>query len=176
MVESAPEDSRGGSDAERQSTERASANEKVARWVDALVEALAFEPRTQLAESRHHHVPNIPAWTPRVIAENASIGGLGPVSVGSPATVADEVKRRVGEADVDGFIIRYVTTSESFEDVIDLLVPEMRRREIYAEIADEEKDEEWTAREKVYGNGQKGLRDDRTGAGYKYDVYEETLR
>jgi hypothetical protein len=56
-----------------------------------------------------------------------------------------------------------------------LLVPELRSRGIYAEIPDEEKDEEWTAREKVYGKGQKGLRDDHEGAKYRYGVYEDTV-
>jgi alkanesulfonate monooxygenase SsuD/methylene tetrahydromethanopterin reductase-like flavin-dependent oxidoreductase (luciferase family) len=119
--------------------------------------------------------PEVPEWTPRVIAEKASIGGLGPVSVGSPATVADEMERWVKEADVDGFNIGYVTTPGSFEDVVELLVPELRSRGIYAEIPDEEKDEEWTAREKVYGKGQKGLRDDHEGAKYRYGVYEDTV-
>jgi alkanesulfonate monooxygenase SsuD/methylene tetrahydromethanopterin reductase-like flavin-dependent oxidoreductase (luciferase family) len=118
--------------------------------------------------------PEVPEWTPRFIAEKASIGGLGPVSVGSPTTVADEMERWVKEADVDGFNIGYVTTPGSFEDVVDLLVPELRRRGIYAEIPEEE-DEEWTAREKVYGKGQKGVRDDHEGARYRYDVYEDTV-
>jgi alkanesulfonate monooxygenase SsuD/methylene tetrahydromethanopterin reductase-like flavin-dependent oxidoreductase (luciferase family) len=119
--------------------------------------------------------PEVPQWTPRIIAEKASIGGLGPVSVGAPATVADELERWVKEADVDGFNIGYVTTPGSFEDVVDLLVPELRKRGIYAEIPEEEKDEEWTAREKVYGKGQKGLRKDHEGSRYKYDGYEQTV-
>jgi FMN-dependent oxidoreductase (nitrilotriacetate monooxygenase family) len=118
--------------------------------------------------------PDVPKWTPRVIAEKASIGGLGPVAVGSPKKVADELERWVKEADVDGFNIGYVTTPGSFEDVVELLVPELRRRGIYAEVPQEGKDEEWTAREKVYGKGQKGLRDDHEGAKYRYDVYEKT--
>lgn len=43
-------------------------------------------------------------WTPESVAEKASIGGLGPVAVGSPATVADELERWIEEADVDGFV------------------------------------------------------------------------
>jgi FMN-dependent oxidoreductase (nitrilotriacetate monooxygenase family) len=118
--------------------------------------------------------PDVPAWTPRVIAEKASIGGLGPVAVGSPTKVADELERWVREADVDGFNIGYVTTPGSFEDVVELLVPELRRRGIYKEIPEEQKGEEWTAREKVYGKGQKGLRDDHEGARYRYSVYDKT--
>jgi alkanesulfonate monooxygenase SsuD/methylene tetrahydromethanopterin reductase-like flavin-dependent oxidoreductase (luciferase family) len=110
----------------------------------------------------------IPKWTPEVVAERASIGGLGPVSVGSPATVADELERWIAEADVDGFNLGYVTTPGSFEDVVDLLVPELRRRGIYPQ-----KTEGLTAREKVYGPGQAHLREDHVGSTYKYDVYKE---
>jgi hypothetical protein len=58
---------------------------------------------------------------------------------------------------------------------VELLVPELRRRGIYAEIPQEAQGEEWTAREKVYGKGQAKLRDDHTGAGYRYDVYDDTV-
>lgn len=114
--------------------------------------------------------PEVPEWTPKVIAEKASIGGLGPVSVGSPSTVADELERWVMEADVDGFNIGYVTTPGSFEDVVDLLVPELKRRGIYSQPDYEG----LTAREKVYGAGQAGLRDDHTGSQYKYAVYDKS--
>ncbi|OIW24557.1 xenobiotic compound monooxygenase, DszA family [Coniochaeta ligniaria NRRL 30616] len=111
----------------------------------------------------------IPKWTPRVVAERASIGGLGPVSIGSPQTVADELEWWIKEADIDGFNISYVTTPGTFEDVVDLLVPELRRRGLYPEPLEEK----LTAREKVYGKGQKGLRNDHIGSKYKYDVYVE---
>ncbi|ROW17486.1 hypothetical protein VPNG_00762 [Cytospora leucostoma] len=112
----------------------------------------------------------IPRWTPRVVAERACIGGLGPVAIGSPQTVADELERWVREADIDGFNLGYVTTPGTFEEVVDLLVPELRRRGLYPEKLEEE---QFTAREKIYGKGQKELLDDHTGSRYKYDVYKE---
>jgi alkanesulfonate monooxygenase SsuD/methylene tetrahydromethanopterin reductase-like flavin-dependent oxidoreductase (luciferase family) len=112
---------------------------------------------------------DIPEWTPRVVAERAAIGGLGPVSVGSPATVADELERWIEEADLDGFNLAYVETPGTFVDVVDLLVPELQRRGLYPKHFEEG----LTAREKVYGPGQAHLRDDHTGSGYKYDVYKE---
>lgn len=115
---------------------------------------------------------HVPKWTPRVIAERAAIGGLGPVSVGSPATVADEMERWITEGDLDGFNLGYVTTPGTFEEVVDLLVPELRRRGLYPE-APAEGEGGLTAREKVYGAGQKGLRSDHPGSKYKYDVYRE---
>jgi hypothetical protein len=104
-----------------------------------------------------------------VLAEVAAIGGLGPVGVGSPSTVADELERWIAEADVDGFNLGYVTTPGTFEDVVDLLVPELRRRGIYPQAIPDG----LTAREKVYGQGQAHLRDDHVGSKYKYEVYTE---
>lgn len=114
----------------------------------------------------------VPVWTPRVVAKHAAIGGLGPVPVGSPQTVADELERWVREADVDGFNVGYVTTPGSFEDLVDLLIPELRRRGVYPELKGEN-DEAVTAREKVYGKGQSGVRADHVASGYKYEVYKE---
>jgi FMN-dependent oxidoreductase (nitrilotriacetate monooxygenase family) len=113
--------------------------------------------------------PDVPRWTPRVVAEKAAIGGLGPVGIGSPQTVADEMERWIHEADLDGFNIGYVTTPGTFEEVVDLLIPELRKRGLYPEAPEEG----LTAREKVYGKGQSKLRDDHVGSGYRYDVYEE---
>jgi FMN-dependent oxidoreductase (nitrilotriacetate monooxygenase family) len=111
----------------------------------------------------------VPEWTPRVVAEKAAIGGLGPVGVGSPSTVADEMERWIEEGDLDGFNLAYVTTPGTFEDVVDLLIPELRRRGLYPESIEDG----LTAREKVYGKGQSQLRDDHSGSRYKYDVYHE---
>lgn len=118
---------------------------------------------------------DVPRWTPRVVAEKAAIGGLGPVAVGSPERVADEMERWVREADLDGFNLGYVTTPGTFEDVVELLVPELRRRGLYPDaVADEDEEGEGlTAREKVYGKGQRELRADHPGSKYKYDVYVE---
>lgn len=125
---------------------------------------------TSVMESFTTTSKEIPKWTPRVVAQRAAIGGLGPVSIGSPTTVADELERWVEEADLDGFNLGYVTTPGSFEDVVDLLIPELRRRGLYPEVPSEEP---LTAREKVYGKGQKELRDDHPGSRYKYGVYQE---
>ncbi|GME32764.1 putative xenobiotic compound family protein [Neofusicoccum parvum] len=112
---------------------------------------------------------DVPQVTPRVVADKAAIGGLGPVAVGSPATVADEMERWIHEADVDGFNLAHVTTPGTFEDVVDLLIPELQRRGLYPKKIEDG----LTAREKVYGRGQARLRDDHEGSKYKYDVYQE---
>ncbi|WYZ36946.1 hypothetical protein EsH8_II_000452 [Colletotrichum jinshuiense] len=112
------------------------------------------------------------SWTARRVAEFASIGGLAPFSVGSPKTVADEMERWIDEAGVDGFNIVSVVTPQSFEDVVELLVPELRRRGLYPEPSDDD-EEPLTARERVFGKGQASLAPEHLGSTYKYDVYKE---
>ncbi len=68
------------------------------------------------------------AWTPRDIAEYVGIGGIGAVIVGAPDTVADELERWVEVGGVDGFNLAYVVTPGTFEDIVELLIPELRRR------------------------------------------------
>lgn len=72
-------------------------------------------------------------WTPRDIAHYVGIGGIGPVIVGSPATVADELDRWVEVGGVDGFNLAYVITPGTFEDFVEHAVPELRRRGRIAE-------------------------------------------
>lgn len=127
---------------------------------------------TSLLDSLLTTSKDIPRWTPRVVAERAAIGGLGPVAIGSPATVADEMERWIRDADLDGFNLAYVTTPGTFEEVVDLLIPELRRRGIYPELPDPS-EPPLTSREKVFGKGQKELRADHIGNKYKYDVYQE---
>lgn len=110
--------------------------------------------------------PDVPEWTPRNIGKHVSIGGAGPVPVGSASTVADFLEEWVRVADLDGFNIGYVQTPGTFEDVVELLVPELRRRGVYAPL-----NESGTMRERVYGAGQKRLRDDHFGKRYGYEVY-----
>ncbi|RJS95204.1 LLM class flavin-dependent oxidoreductase [Salinisphaera sp. Q1T1-3] len=67
-------------------------------------------------------------WTPRDIIERRSIGGIGPVLVGGPQTVADALERWVDEGGVDGFNLAYAITPGTFADFISWVVPELRRR------------------------------------------------
>ncbi|GMK57997.1 hypothetical protein CspeluHIS016_0500290 [Cutaneotrichosporon spelunceum] len=67
-------------------------------------------------------------WTPRKIAEKISIGGLGPLIVGSATNVANQLEQWVDEADLDGFNLAYAVTPSTFEDIIEFIVPELRHR------------------------------------------------
>ncbi|RWR13303.1 LLM class flavin-dependent oxidoreductase [Paenirhodobacter populi] len=68
------------------------------------------------------------AWTVRDVIRKRSIGGLGPVLVGGPQTVADALERWVDEGGVDGFNLAYAVTPASTTDFIDFVVPELRKR------------------------------------------------
>jgi FMN-dependent oxidoreductase (nitrilotriacetate monooxygenase family) len=134
-------------------------------------------PEDLVSEDKHRRTlseytkttAEITKWTPRLIGEKIGLSAIGPIAVGTPEQVADEMERWIEEADLDGFNVGYITTPGTFEDVIDLLIPELRRRGVYPEKTDEG----LTAREKIYGKGQSKLRDDHTGSKYKYHVYRE---
>jgi FMN-dependent oxidoreductase (nitrilotriacetate monooxygenase family) len=70
-------------------------------------------------------------WTVRELAEWIGIGGLGPLFVGGPQTVADLLEEWVEDTDVDGFNLAYAVTHETFSDIVTHLVPELRKRGRY---------------------------------------------
>ena len=65
-------------------------------------------------------------WTPRQIAEFLAIGGSGSTIVGSPQTVAAELRRWRDEADIDGINLSYTTKPGGWQDFIALALPELR--------------------------------------------------
>ncbi|KAK3055434.1 hypothetical protein LTR09_003354 [Extremus antarcticus] len=82
-----------------------------------------------------NHAPDVNGgkWTKRTLAEHIMVGGLGATCVGTAEVVADEMERWVDEGDVDGFNIAYAIMPQTFTDVIELLVPELRRRGLFWE-------------------------------------------
>ena len=57
---------------------------------------------------------------------SSAIGGTGSTIVGSPETVAAELRRWRDEADVDGINLSYTTKPGSWADFIELALPELR--------------------------------------------------
>jgi FMN-dependent oxidoreductase (nitrilotriacetate monooxygenase family) len=108
-------------------------------------------------------------WTVREIAEHAAIGGRGPVVVGAPAEVADELIAWVEETDIDGFNLAYAVTPESFADFADLVVPELQRRGRYKRDY-----EPGTLREKLYGAGRARLGADHPAARFRVTAIPPT--
>lgn len=102
-------------------------------------------------------------WTPRELANFAGIGGLGPIFIGTPADIADLFEEWIDATDVDGFNLAYAITPGTFEDVVNLVIPELQRRGIF-----KKEYEEGTLREKLYGKqGQAHLPADHIGYTYK---------
>jgi len=66
-------------------------------------------------------------WTMRDIANYVGIGGAGPVVVGTPEQVCDQLEDWIDEG-VDGFNLAYATLPGSFEDFIDGVMPELQKR------------------------------------------------
>jgi len=91
-------------------------------------------------------------WTAREIARHAAIGGRGPVVIGSYTDVADAFQDWVAGADIDGFNLAYAVTPETFADVAEGVVPELRRRGVFKTAY-----APGTLREKLYGPGRARL-------------------
>ena len=102
------------------------------------------------------------AWTPRQIGEFVGVGGGGPVIVGSPATVADELERWMDEADVDGFNLTDPVPPVTYRDFAELVVPELQRRgRVWHDY------EGSTLRESFYGPGRARVLDDHPAAAHR---------
>lgn len=67
-------------------------------------------------------------WTTAEIAKHIAVGGRGPVAVGGPAKVTDEMERWIDETGADGFNLAFAVTPGTFADVAKFVVPELRRR------------------------------------------------
>ena len=80
--------------------------------------------------------------------EFVGIGGAGPLIVGSPQRVADELEKWMEDTGVDGFNLMYTVMPECMTDFVDLVVPELQQRGVYK--ADYTPG---TLREKLLGGG-----------------------
>lgn len=138
--------------------------------------------------------PSVQKWTKREVANLIKVGGLGPVVVGSPTTIADKLQSWVDDAGVDGFNLAYALAPSTFVDFIELVVPVLQERgKVWADYpspdptpagwpgwkaegADaprgfgSEEPLGLTAREKLYG--QRRLRDDHYGSRFKWHAGE----
>lgn len=110
--------------------------------------------------------PGTSKWTKQTIAEHVSLGGNGPLLVGTPAEVADGLETWVNEAGVDGFNFAYTLFPSSFKDIITLLLPELRRRKLFWE---DYAVPGGTYRENLYGvRGQSGPLHEHVASRYRW--------
>jgi alkanesulfonate monooxygenase len=82
------------------------------------------------------------------IGLSVALGGGGPVLVGDGKQIADELAAWAEESDLDGFNFTYVVMPETFEDIVEHVVPELQRRGLVKrDYAD------GTYRDKLFGHG-----------------------
>ncbi len=112
-----------------------------------LVKKVETNAIVSVVEHLAHGDPN-KSWTIEELAIWGGIGGLGPVFVGSPSTVADILQQWVEETDVDGFNLAYAVAHETFADIVEQLIPELQRRGVYPRSY-----KPGTLREKLFGQG-----------------------
>jgi long-chain alkane monooxygenase len=91
-------------------------------------------------------------WTVREVAQHVGIGGIGPVIVGTPEKVADDIEAWFEATDVDGLNMPFAVSPGDFEDIAEMLVPELTRRGRYKQAY-----AEGTLREKLFGKGRARL-------------------
>jgi FMN-dependent oxidoreductase (nitrilotriacetate monooxygenase family) len=87
-------------------------------------------------------------WTVREAALFIGLGGRGPVIVGAPDQVADQLDAWMGETGIDGFNLAFAVAHDSMRDVVELIVPELRARGRYRQAY-----VEGTLRHQLFGAG-----------------------
>ena len=100
-------------------------------------------------------------WTIEEIANWNSLGGNGPVLVGSAETVSDALQQWVEDTDIDGFNLAYILAHQTFADVVEFIVPELQKRGVYQTAY-----AQGTLREKLFGAGPY-LPENHRGAKYR---------
>lgn len=126
--------------------------------VDYAAGGNAIESATRAAERN--------GWTRRKLLEMFELGGRYPAIVGSAAQVVDELQAWVEEADVDGFNLSRTVVPESYEDFVELIVPELQNRGLYKTAY-----EPGTLRHKLFGASDI-LPAQHTGSGFRRSAVE----
>jgi FMN-dependent oxidoreductase (nitrilotriacetate monooxygenase family) len=89
-------------------------------------------------------------WTVGAAAQFIALGGRGPVLIGSPASVCDQLEHWFDQGGIDGFNLASAVANETFQDVVDLIVPELQRRGRYRTAYSD-----GTLRHKLLGRGDR---------------------
>jgi len=101
-------------------------------------------------------------WTRQRLLDQHALGGRYITLIGSPEQVADELESWIAETGLDGFNLTRIVTPESYEDFIDLVIPELQRRGSYKTAY-----EHGTLREKLFEEGNARLPERHAGAGFR---------
>ncbi|BDC42682.1 LLM class flavin-dependent oxidoreductase [Paraburkholderia terrae] len=103
-------------------------------------------------------------WTRRKLLEMFELGGRYPAIVGSAAQVADELEGWIEETGIDGFNLSRTVVPESYEDFIELVVPELQSRGLYKTAYGD-----GTLRNRLFGEGDR-LPARHAAAGFRRDL------
>lgn len=101
-------------------------------------------------------------WTRQKLLDQHALGGRYITLIGSPEQVADELESWIAETGLDGFNLTRIVTPESYEDFIDLVIPELQRRGSYKTAY-----EHGTLREKLFEDGNARLPERHAGASFR---------
>ncbi|MDD2089366.1 LLM class flavin-dependent oxidoreductase [Pseudomonas guariconensis] len=104
-------------------------------------------------------------WTRRRLLQQHALGGRYVTLVGAPEQVAEQLIDWIDHTGLDGFNLTRTVTPESFEDFIDLVVPELQRRGRYKTAYSE-----GTLREKLFGARHAYLPAGHPGATYRNPI------
>lgn len=89
-------------------------------------------------------------WTVREAAEFVSLGGRGPVLLGSASEIADQLEDWLDHTGIDGFNLTYAVMPDDLQAVVEQVVPELQRRGRYRTAY-----EDGTLRHKLFGRGDR---------------------
>ena len=89
-------------------------------------------------------------WTRRQLLEQYALGGRYPAIVGNAVQVADTLQAWVDDTGVDGFNLTRTVVPESFEDFIDIVIPELQQRGLHKTAYTE-----GSLRHKLFGQGDR---------------------
>lgn len=102
------------------------------------------------------------AWTRRRLLQQHALGGRYVTLVGAPGQVAEQLIDWIDQTGLDGFNLTRTVTPESYEDFIDLVIPELQRRGRYKTAY-----AQGTLRQKLFQASHPHLPADHPGAAYR---------
>ncbi|GAA1001727.1 NtaA/DmoA family FMN-dependent monooxygenase [Subtercola frigoramans] len=100
-----------------------------------------------------------PATVGEILEDYRRNGVNGSIFVGDPSTVADQIEEFIELTGADGFAIQPYLVPGTYDDFIELLIPELRSRGLMRE-----QPEGSTLREHLFGEGRKRLPREHAGA------------
>ena len=126
-----------------------------------LDEPIAFNQGNAIQSATRQLQDN--AWTRRRLLQQHALGGRYVTLVGAPEQVAEQLIAWIDETGLDGFNLTRTVTPESFEDFVELVIPQLQLRGRYKTAYTE-----GTLREKLFQADHPHLPADHPGSAYRF--------